>query len=86
MKAMKLATVLAGALALTACAAGGATRDASYSEADQVIMGVFEQEEMSCPRHTTMLCMGTGRLNMRCSCENPQGVAMTLSQFSGYYW
>jgi PBP1b-binding outer membrane lipoprotein LpoB len=71
MKTLRVGWLLAAALVLQACAGGGAPRESAGSEADELIKGVMTQEQLTCPRHTTMFCSGSGRVNMECSCANP---------------
>ena len=81
MKTWKVGWLLAAALVLQACAAGP-TREAARSDADELIHGVMTQEQLSCPKYTTMVCTGSGRVNLQCGCANPEALQMTLS---GYY-
>ena len=86
MNAIKVGIVIASVLALQACATGGATQEASYTEADELIIGVMTPEEQSCPRYTTKFCKGNGRLSLQCSCETTDMIETTLAGYAGFYW
>lgn len=88
MRSVRVGLVLLGsALFLQACATSGApARHTGGSVADQLISGVMNASEQSCPRHLITYCIGTGRINLRCSCESPQALAPTLQNLWGTYY
>lgn len=88
MRSVRVGLLLLGsALFLQACATSGApARHADGSEADQLISGVMNTSEQSCPGHLITYCIGTGTIRLRCSCESPQALAPTLQSLSGTYY
>ena len=88
MRSVRVGLLLLGsALFLQACATSGApARHAGESEADQLILGVMNASEQSCPGHMIAYCIGTGRINQQCSCQSPQALVPTLRSLSGNYY
>ncbi|MGH8286163.1 MAG: hypothetical protein ACRETT_10405 [Steroidobacteraceae bacterium] len=88
MRSVRVGLLLLGsALFLQACATSGApARHTGGSEADQLILGVMNASEQSCPGHLITYCIGTGRINLQCSCESPQALAPMLQSLSGTYY
>ncbi|MGQ0834753.1 MAG: hypothetical protein ACT4O5_07500 [Gammaproteobacteria bacterium] len=87
MRSVRVGLLLLGsALFLQACATSGApARHTGGSEADELIWGVMNASEQSCPDHLITYCIGTGRINLQCSCESRQALARTLQSFWGTY-